>query len=123
MSIFSSGQVLTHRSGSAVMLSLIYSEILKTLRLWGLLNFDVEIFFPHDLHSLPRGYQKQKSKFTDDPHILTSDSLLVEVNCYAITFCLPYSRKNNALLTPIFTSSCLLPDPTFTDCGEVAQVN
>lgn len=71
--------VLTHRSGSAVMLSLIYSEILKTLRMWGLLNFDVEIFVPHDLHSLPRGYQKQKSTFIDDPHILTSDSLLVEM--------------------------------------------
>lgn len=104
------------------MLSLIYSEILKTLRMWGLLNFDVEIFVPHDLHSLPRGYQKQKSKFIDDPHILTSDSLLVEVNCYAITSCLILS-KNNAILTPIFTSSCLLPDPTFTYCIEVAQVN
>ncbi|XP_052111699.1 uncharacterized protein LOC107471645 [Arachis duranensis] len=40
--------VLTHRSGSAVMLSLIYSEIMKMLRLWGLLYFDAEIFFPHE---------------------------------------------------------------------------
>lgn len=73
-------QVLTHRSGSTAMLSLIYSEILKMLRLWGLLDFDVEIFFPHDAHSLPRGYQKQKSKESDQPHIMTSQSLLVEVN-------------------------------------------
>ncbi|KAJ9685353.1 hypothetical protein PVL29_017398 [Vitis rotundifolia] len=71
--------VLTHRSGSAAMLSLIYSEILKMLRLWGLLDFDVEIFFPLDSHSLPRGYHKQKSKESDQPHIMTSQSLLVEM--------------------------------------------
>ncbi len=73
-------QVLTHRSGSAVMLSLIYSEILKMLRLWGLLNFDVEIFFPHDAHSLPRAYDKQKSKESDQPHIITTQMLLEEVS-------------------------------------------
>lgn len=72
-------QVLTHRSGSPAMLSLIYSEILKMLRLWGFLDFDVEIFFPHDRHSLPRGYHKQKSKESDNAHILTSQGLLVEV--------------------------------------------
>ncbi|KAM1176083.1 hypothetical protein ACFX2I_028365 [Malus domestica] len=71
--------VLTHRSGSPAMLSLIYSEILKMLRLWGFLDFDVEIFFPHDLHSLPRGYHKQKSKESDNVHIMTSQALLVEI--------------------------------------------
>ncbi|KAH6759819.1 hypothetical protein C2S52_009758 [Perilla frutescens var. hirtella] len=71
--------VLTHRSGSVSMLSLIYSEILKMLRLWGVLNFDVEIFFPHDSHSSPRGYLKQKSKESDHSHIMTSQSLLVEI--------------------------------------------
>ncbi|PQQ10991.1 uncharacterized protein Pyn_08078 [Prunus yedoensis var. nudiflora] len=71
--------VLTHRSGSPAMLSLIYSEILKMLRLWGFLDFDVEIFFPHDRHSLPRGYHKQKSKESDNAHILTSQGLLVEI--------------------------------------------
>ncbi|KAE8038400.1 hypothetical protein FH972_010918 [Carpinus fangiana] len=71
--------VLTHRSGSIAMLSLIYSELLKMLRLWGLVNFDVEIFFPHDLHSLPRGYVKQKSKESDQQHIVTSQMLLVEI--------------------------------------------
>lgn len=72
-------QVLTHRIGSTAMLSLIYSEILKMVRLWGLLDFDVEIFFPRDLHSLPRGYHKQKSKESDQAHIITSQALLVEV--------------------------------------------
>ncbi|KAJ7957735.1 Tetratricopeptide-like helical domain containing protein [Quillaja saponaria] len=71
--------VLTHRSGSAAMLSLIYSEILKMLRLWGLLDFDVEIFFPHDGLSLPRGYHKQKSKESDQAHIMTTQNLLVEI--------------------------------------------
>ncbi|KAK9912776.1 hypothetical protein M0R45_036619 [Rubus argutus] len=71
--------VLTHRSGSTAMLSLIYSEILKMLRLWGLLDFDVEIFFPHDPHSLPRGYPKKKSKESDHAHIMTSQALLVEI--------------------------------------------
>jgi hypothetical protein len=61
------------------MLSLIYSEILKMLRLYGLLEFNVEIFFPHDLNSLPRGYDKHKSKLGDEPHIMTSKSLLVEI--------------------------------------------
>lgn len=72
-------QVLTHRSGSVSMLSLIYSEILKMLRMWGVLNFDVEIFFPHDPHSSPKGYLKQKSKESDHSHIMTSESLLVQV--------------------------------------------
>ncbi|KAJ4847211.1 hypothetical protein Tsubulata_008454 [Turnera subulata] len=71
--------VLTHRSGSAPMLTLIYSEILKMLRLWGLLTFDCELFFPHDSHTLPRGYHKQKSKDSDHHHILTSQTLLDKV--------------------------------------------
>ncbi|KAI4339100.1 hypothetical protein MLD38_024075 [Melastoma candidum] len=68
--------VLTHRSGSATMLSLLYSEILKMLRLWGIVNFDAEIFFPHDLESLPRGYDKRKGKEVDQQHVLTSEALL-----------------------------------------------
>ncbi|KAK1291190.1 hypothetical protein QJS10_CPB17g01806 [Acorus calamus] len=70
--------VLTCRSGSVAMLSLIYSEILKMLRLWGLLNFDAEIYFPHDSISLPRGYVKQKSKQSDQQHIMTAQTHLVE---------------------------------------------
>lgn len=62
------------------MLSLIYSEILKMLRLWGLVDFDVEISVPHDPQSLPRGYHKLKAKESDQAHIMTSQTLLVEVN-------------------------------------------
>lgn len=76
-------QVLTHRSGSTAMLSLIYSEILKMLRLWGLLDFDAEIFVPRDLDTLPRGYHKQKSKDSDQAHIMTSQALLVEVTIFS----------------------------------------
>ncbi|RDX77816.1 hypothetical protein CR513_41998 [Mucuna pruriens] len=71
--------VLTHRSGSTAMLSLIYSEILKMLRLWGLLYFDAEIFFPRDALTFPKGYHKQKSKESDQAHIMTSGNLLVEI--------------------------------------------
>ncbi|XP_063940371.1 uncharacterized protein LOC108201750 isoform X3 [Daucus carota subsp. sativus] len=70
--------VLTHRLGSAAMLSLVYAEILKMFRIWGILNFDVEIFFPHDSSSNPRGYIKQKSKESDQAHIMTTESLLVK---------------------------------------------
>ena len=73
-------QVLTHRLGSAAMLSLVYAEILKMFRIWGILNFDVEIFFPHDSSSNPRGYIKQKSKESDQAHIMTTESLLVKVH-------------------------------------------
>ncbi|XP_009802885.1 uncharacterized protein [Nicotiana sylvestris] len=71
--------VLTHRFGSASLLSLIYSEILKMLRLWGLLSFDIEVFFPHDSFSSPRGYCKQKMKESDQSHVMTTQSLLVEM--------------------------------------------
>lgn len=71
--------VLTHRSGSVPMLSLIYSEILKMLHLWGVLNFDVEIFFPHDSYSSPRGYHKQESKESDQLDVMASQVLLVEI--------------------------------------------
>ncbi|XP_022993790.1 uncharacterized protein LOC111489694 isoform X1 [Cucurbita maxima] len=71
--------VLTHRTGSAALLSLIYSEILKMLRLWSLLDFDVEIYHPHDDFSLPTAYHKLKGKESDQPHIITTQSLLVEI--------------------------------------------
>ncbi|KAJ9179551.1 hypothetical protein P3X46_011326 [Hevea brasiliensis] len=71
--------VLTHRSGSSAMLSLIYSEILKVLRLWSLLDFDCEVYFPHDRYGLPKGYHKQKSVESDQPHIMTTQTFLQEI--------------------------------------------
>ncbi|KAL4586280.1 hypothetical protein LXL04_010916 [Taraxacum kok-saghyz] len=71
--------VLTHRVGSISMLSLIYSEILKMLRLWGLINFDVELSSPNDSYSRPKGYLKQKSRESDQKHIMTTESLLLKV--------------------------------------------
>lgn len=49
------------------------------LRLWGVLNFDVEILFPHDSYSSPRGYHKQESKESDQLDVMVSHALLVEV--------------------------------------------
>ncbi|CAH1446611.1 unnamed protein product [Lactuca virosa] len=71
--------VLTHRVGSMCMLSLIYSEILKMLRMWGLVNFDVEISSPNDSYGSPRGYLKQRSTESDHQHIMTTESLLLKV--------------------------------------------
>ncbi|KAM7508515.1 hypothetical protein LguiA_018968 [Lonicera macranthoides] len=98
-------KVLTHRLGSASMLSLVYSEILKMLRLWGLVSFDVEIFFPHDSHSSPRGYLKQKSKESDQLHIMTTQSLLVEVTsaCLLCSCLASDSEDTLALIEPNFT--------------------
>ncbi|EEF49558.1 conserved hypothetical protein [Ricinus communis] len=72
-------KVLMHLSGSAALLSLIYSEVLKMLRLWDLFDFDYEIFFPHELHALPRGYDKQKSTESDQKHIMITQTLLEEI--------------------------------------------
>ncbi|KNA06473.1 hypothetical protein SOVF_180690, partial [Spinacia oleracea] len=70
--------VLAQRCGSVAILSLIYSEVLKMLQLWGVINFDVEIYHPRDISSLPRAYNKKKGKESDQKHIMTSESLLVE---------------------------------------------
>ncbi|XP_057524975.1 uncharacterized protein LOC130804526 [Amaranthus tricolor] len=70
--------VLTQRCGSVAILSLIYSEVIKMLQLWGVIDFDVEIYHPHDLSCLPRAYNKKKGKDSDQKHILTTESLLVE---------------------------------------------
>ncbi|KAM7267249.1 hypothetical protein ACFE04_009415 [Oxalis oulophora] len=90
--------VLTHRSGSAVMLSLIYSEMLKMLRLWGLLDFDAEIFFPHDLHGLPRAYDKQKSRESDQAHIMTTQNVLEEALKYLKHAFWPFQKDNSQSL-------------------------
>ena len=68
------------------MLVLILSEILKMLRLWGFLDFDAEIFCCQGLHSLPRGYHRQKSKESDNAHIMMSQALIVEERdfCYHV---------------------------------------
>lgn len=71
--------VLAQRCGSVAILSLIYSEVLKMLQLWGLIDFDVEIYHPHDSSSLPRAYNKKKGKESDQKHIMTSESLMVEI--------------------------------------------
>ncbi|XP_072961367.1 uncharacterized protein [Typha angustifolia] len=91
---------LTCRSGSVDMLSLIYSEMLKMLRICSFLEFDVEIYFPHDLDSLPRGYHKQKSKLSDEHHIMTSKSLLVRIltNLKEAFWPFPYDHSSNLFL-------------------------
>lgn len=58
----------------------------------------MEIFFPHDLNSLPRGYDKHKGKLCDEPHIMTSKSLLVEIlNTLKDTFWPFQSNQSSSL--------------------------
>ncbi|KAL9233821.1 hypothetical protein vseg_008768 [Gypsophila vaccaria] len=77
--VFYLHSVLAQRIGTVAVLSLIHSEVLKMLRLSGVINFDVEIYYPHDVISLPRAYNKRKGRETDQQHILTAESLLVEI--------------------------------------------
>ncbi|KAK9682796.1 hypothetical protein RND81_10G097000 [Saponaria officinalis] len=77
--VFYLHSVLAQRCGTVAVLSLIHSEVLKTLQLWGVINFDVEIYYPHDLVSLPRAYNKKKGTASDQQHIMTAESLLVEI--------------------------------------------
>ncbi|XVF00246.1 hypothetical protein REPUB_Repub03eG0268400 [Reevesia pubescens] len=102
-------KVLTHRSGSAVMLSLIHSEILKMLRMWGLLDFDVELFFPHDLHGLPRAYGKQKSKDSDQPHIMTVQMLLEEIlrNLKDVFWPFQHDHADSLFLKAAHAANCI----------------
>ncbi|KAL4367984.1 hypothetical protein GQ457_05G033340 [Hibiscus cannabinus] len=101
--------VLTHRSGSALMLSIIHSEILKMFRMWGLLDFDVEIFFPHDHDGLPRAYDKQKSKESDQPHIMTVQMLLEEVlsNLKAVFWPFQHDPADSLFLRAADAANCV----------------
>ncbi|XP_011000567.1 PREDICTED: uncharacterized protein LOC105108101 isoform X2 [Populus euphratica] len=112
-------KVLTHRSGSAVMLALIYSEILKTLRLWSLLDFDCEIFFPHDNHGLPRGYHKQKSKDSDHQHILTSLTLLEKIlrNLKEAFWPFQHDHTKSLFLRAAHAADCVDISKTFEGSG------
>ncbi|KAF2315483.1 hypothetical protein GH714_039912 [Hevea brasiliensis] len=101
--------VLTHRSGSAVMLSLIYSEILKMLRLWGLVDFDCEIFFPYDLQGLPRGYDTRKSKESEQPFITTTQTLLEETlrNLKEAFWPFQYDNTKSLFLRAAHAANCI----------------
>ncbi|KAF9596855.1 hypothetical protein IFM89_013903 [Coptis chinensis] len=116
--------VLTHRSGSAVMLSLIYSEILKMLRLWGLLKFDVEIYCPHDQVSLPKGYHKLKSKDSDQPHILTTQSLLVQIlkNLKEAFWPFRYDPSRSLFLRAASAAKCISGPNTVEETAVVLSV-
>ncbi|KAL5994646.1 hypothetical protein ACLOJK_024699 [Asimina triloba] len=102
-------EVLTRRSGSAPMLSLIYSEMLKMLRLCGFLDFDAEIYFPHDAVNLPRGYHKHKSKVSDEPHIVTVESLLAEIlrNLKDVYWPFKYDHTGSLFLRAAQAANCV----------------
>ncbi|KAI4302491.1 hypothetical protein MLD38_038228 [Melastoma candidum] len=106
--------VLTHRSGSVTMLSLLYSEILKMLRLWGIVNFDAEIFFPHDSESLPRGYDNRKGKEVDQQHVMTSLALLFQMLTDLKTTFWPFQSK--------CSESLFLSAANAANCGDQSGI-
>ncbi|KAH9295390.1 hypothetical protein KI387_038978, partial [Taxus chinensis] len=82
--------VLTRRTGSVIMLALIYAEIVKTVKILGFLDVDIEIDVPHHPTFLPRGYilsdlqgdqgyHKVKGRSHDPPHVLTTQMFLTEI--------------------------------------------
>ncbi|KAK1316764.1 hypothetical protein QJS10_CPA05g00793 [Acorus calamus] len=122
--------VLTCRSGSVAMLSLIYSEILKMLRLWGLLNFDAEIYFPHDSISLPRGYIKQKSKQSDQQHIMTAQTHLVEMlrNLKDAFWPFQYDQSSSLFLRAAHAANnvgglCITDEGSSNSCNSVSGLD
>ncbi|XVE68329.1 hypothetical protein DITRI_Ditri09bG0058900 [Diplodiscus trichospermus] len=117
--------VLKNRTGSAVMLSLIHSEILKMFRMWGLLDFDVEVFFPHDLHGLPRAYDKQKSKESDQPHIMTVQMLLEEIlrNLKAAFWPFQHGRADSLFLRAADAANCMAKSNSIEKSYQLASSN
>ncbi|CAN0916968.1 hypothetical protein LINGRAHAP2_LOCUS30017, partial [Linum grandiflorum] len=111
--------VLTHRSGSAVMLSLIYSEILKMIRLWGLLDFDCEIYYPHSTNGLPRGYDKKTSKESDPLHIMTSQNLLLEMlrNLKEAFWPFQHDQSRSLFLSAALAANCVDGTNTAEESG------
>ncbi|XP_065868838.1 uncharacterized protein [Euphorbia lathyris] len=110
--------VLMEGSGSAAMLSLIYSETLKVLRRLTFLDFDCEIFFPLDRFGLPRGYNKRKMKNSDQPHIVTTQILLQEIlrNMKQTFWPFQYDYSKSLFLRAADAVNCI-PRSTTEDSG------
>ncbi|KAJ4730937.1 transglutaminase family protein [Rhynchospora pubera] len=114
---------LTCRSGSPTMLSLIYSEVLKMVRVTGFLDFDAEIYCPDSLEkSLPRGYDKKKSKISDETHIITARSLIVKIlkNLKDAFWPFQYGQSSSLFLRAVHAAnrvygSSVSQDPTTTN--------
>lgn len=99
---------LTCRSGSVTMLSLIYSEVLKMLKISGFVDFDAEIYCPYSQENgFPRGYDKKKSKISDEPHIMTSKSLLVKIlkNLKDAFWPFQYDRSSSLFLRAVHAAN------------------
>lgn len=76
--------VLTRRLGSPAMLAVIYSELVKILNSWGVIEFVVDMEVPKDHSSLPHPVVRRDQcvEIISDstaPQLLTPKSLLVEI--------------------------------------------
>lgn len=76
--------VLTRRLGTSVMLALIYSEIVKILKSWGVIDFTVDMELPADHNSLPHPVLVSDSSVRTigeegTPILLTPKNLLADI--------------------------------------------
>ncbi|XP_043722131.1 uncharacterized protein LOC122669437 isoform X2 [Telopea speciosissima] len=79
------------------------------LYLHSVLTHRSEIYFPHDLVSLPKGYHKQKSKASDQPHIMTTQSLLVAIlrDLKEAFWPFQYDRTRSLFLRAAYAANCI----------------
>lgn len=113
--------VLTRHTGSVIMLALIYSEILKMVKIYGLLDHDIEIDVPHHPTQLPRGHilsnlsgdkghLKVKDGSDDAPHILTTQMFLTEILGNLKEFFWPFQYEPNVsgslFLRAVYAANC-----------------
>ncbi|KAI5059266.1 hypothetical protein GOP47_0025585 [Adiantum capillus-veneris] len=74
--------VLTRRLGNPAILAIIYSELVKILKSWGVIDFVVDMIPPEDKFSLPRPVPRKPPQSTLEEaslQLLTPKGLLVEI--------------------------------------------
>lgn len=89
------------------------------LRLWGFLEFDVELFYPRDPEGLPRAYNKKKSKESDQPHIMTSELLLLEMlrSLKAAYWPFQHDREKSLFMRAADAANCTDKSSTTSESG------
>lgn len=74
--------VLTRRIGTVAVLAIIYSELVRLLKAWGVIEFVVDMIAPADQFSLPRPVVRRCATDVLDceaPQLLTPQGLLTEI--------------------------------------------
>lgn len=77
-------QVLTRRLGNPALLAIVYSELVKVLKSWGVIEFVVDMMPPKNKFSLPqpvvrKGPLVDTIMDSEPPELFTPKALLAEV--------------------------------------------